>query len=156
MDKKEKGVFITRIILWCLFAGILPVLFIGWRYDLFKKVGTLQLSGWGLIGVVILFIFLRALVKYVKAGFTEWCMLKQILNGVIKVLLPIGALLGLCVGIRANLDYFIQALGLVLICETIAIPINPFPEWVYNKTKGKFESMIDLFAAKLKDKGESE
>ena len=148
----NKKVFITRAILWSIFACILPVMFVGWRYDLFRKVGSLQLSGWGLIAIIIIFVFLIALIRYIKAGFTEWSMLKQVLNGIAKVILPLGALLGLCVGIRDNLDYFIQALALVLLCETVAIPINPFPEWVYIKTKGNFESIIDMFASKMNEK----
>ena len=150
----DKKIFIIRAILWSLFAAVIPFVFIGWRYDLFKKAGSLQLSGWGMIGIIIVFIFIIALVKYIKAGFPEWSMLKQILNGVIKVLLPIGVLLALCMGIKSNIEYFTQALSLVLLSEAIAIPVNPFPKWVYEKSKGKFESMIDLFANKINNKKE--
>ena len=147
MNKKK---FIARAILWAIFSCGLPVAFIGWRYDLFRKAGQLQLSGWGLIAVIIIFIFVLVLVKYIKSGFVEWSMTKQVLTGIVKVLIPLGAILAVCVSIRSNIDYFIQALGCTLICETIALPINPFPEWVYNKSKGRFESMVDFMAGKLK------
>ena len=146
----NKKIFTVRIILWALFSCVLPVLFIGWRYSLFKKVGALQFSGWGLIGILIVFIFLRTLVRYIRAGFVEWSMLKQILNGITKVLLPLGVVLAVAIAIRSNLDYFIQALSIVLLLEAIAIPINPFPQWVWVKTQGRFESLIDLIANKNK------
>ena len=158
MTKEEKKIFIVRAILWSMFACFIPVTFIGWRYDLFKKVGSLQLSGWGLIAIVIIFVFLYVVVKYVRAGFVEWSMLKQIINGVVKVVIPLGALLAICIGLRNSLDVFIQALSYVLISEVIAIPINPFPEWVWKKSQGRFESAVDFVAEKLynrsKDKGE--
>lgn len=157
MDKASKRKFIIRAILWAIFCCGLPVAFIGWRYDLFRKAGQLQLSGWGLIAVIIIFIFVIVLVKYVKAGFVEWSMTKQVLTGIVKVLIPLGAILAVCVSIRSNIDYFIQALGCTLICETIALPINPFPEWVYNKSKGRFENMVDFMAGKLRgDKKDGE
>lgn len=152
MTKEEKKLFFARAVIWSMFACVLPVCFIGWRYDLFKKAGTLQLSGWGLFAIVIVFAFLFVLVKYIRAGFTEWSMLKQIINGVIKVIIPLGTVLALCIGIRANLDYFIQALSCTLLCEAMAIPINPFPEWIYNKSQGRFESAIDYVANRLNGK----
>ena len=145
-EKRKRKIFWVRAILWALFACFIPVAFIGWRYDLVKQVGSLQLSGWGLFGIIIIFVFLYVVVKYIRAGFVEWSMIKQIINGVVKVVLPLGALLALCIGLRNNIDIFIQSLSCVLLSEVIAIPINPFPEWVWNKTQGRFESAVDFVA----------
>lgn len=146
-QKKERAKFIARAAAWGMFSCILPVIFIGWRYDLFgKKSSSLSLTGWGMFAIVIIAVFVYVLVKYIRAGFPEWSMTRQIISGVVKILLPIGAILALCAGIRVNIDYFIQALGCVLICEAIAIPINPFPEWVWNKSQGRFESAVDYIA----------
>ena len=144
--------FIIRAIVWSIFSAILPVVFIGWRYSLFKKVGSIQLSGWGLVAVVILFVFLKVLIHYIKAGFVGYSMTKQVINGVLKVILPLAILLIICIAIRNNIDYFIQALEITIICEVVAIPINPFPEWIYEKSQGRIESMLDLFSAKLNKK----
>ena len=152
----DKKIFIARAIAWSIFSAVLPVAFIGWRYSLFKKVGKIQLSGWGLFAVVIVFIFLITLVKYIKSGFQEWTMVKQIINGVLKIIIPLVVLLLLCITIRNNIDYFIQALSCVLLCEAIAIPINPFPEWVYIKSQGRMESMLDLFASKMQQTNKEE
>lgn len=150
MTVEEKKIFITRAIVWALFACVVPVLFIGYRYDLFKKAGELQLSGWGLIALVIVFIFSITFVKYIKSGMTEWSMLKQILNGVIKVILPLGMVLLVTIAIQNNVKYFIQAMSCVIICEAFAIPLNPFPQWVYMKTAGKLDSTLDFLANKIK------
>ena len=156
--EKELKIFWARVILWSIFSCIVPVCFIGWRYDLFQKVGSLQLSGWGLIAIIIIFVFLYVVVKYIRAGFVEWSMTKQTINGVVKVVIPLGALLAICIGIRNSLDIFIQALSCTLMSEVIAIPINPFPEWVWKKSQGRFEGAVDFVAEKLynrsKDKGE--
>ena len=153
MNKEQKRIFVIRVILWTLFACIIPVCFIGWRYNLFGKVGGLQLSGWGLIAVVIVFAFLYVVVKYIRAGFVEWSMLKQVVNGIVRVVLPLGTLLAICINLRNSLDVFIQALSLVLFCEIIAIPLNPFPQWIWVRTKGRFENTIDFVADRLYNKG---
>lgn len=149
----EKTIFIVRIILWSLFACVIPVVFIGWRYSLFEKVGGLQLSGWGLIAIIIIFVFLYVIVKYIRAGFIEWSMTKQIINGICRVVIPLGALLAICISLRNSLDIFIQALTRVLFSEIIAIPLNPFPEWVWKKSQGRFENTIDFVANRFYNKG---
>lgn len=151
-EQKEKRIFIARVIGWVIFSCLLPVAFIVWRYDLFRKAGTVQMSGWGLFAIVIIFVFIYVLVKYINAGFKGYSMTKQVLNGVTKVLIPLGALLALCVSIRNNADFFIQALGLVLICETIAIPVNPFPKWVYEKTEGQTDNVVDVITQDVETK----
>lgn len=149
---KERALFWTKFSVWALFACIIPVGFIGWRYELFKKVGELQLSGWGLVALLIIAVFLFVIIKYVKAGFVEWSMTKQIINGVCKVVFPLGTLLALCISLRNSLDIFIQALSCVLMSEVVAIPLNPFPKWVWDKSKGRFENAVDFVAEKFYNK----
>jgi hypothetical protein len=152
MEKKDKKIFALRVFLWSLFSCIIPVCFIGWRYSLFSKVGKIQLSGWGLIAIIIVFVFVYVLTKYIRAGFVEWSMLKQVIDGVIKIVIPLGALLAICLGLRNSLDCFIQSLSCVILSEVVAIPLNPFPEWVWNKSKGRFEGIIDFVASSFYDK----
>ena len=58
--------------------------------------------------------------------------------------------------LRNSFDLFIQALGLVLISETIAIPLNPFTKWVWDKTQGRFESAVDFIADRLNNNKKEE
>lgn len=152
--EKETRIFVIRVILWSLFSCVAPVLFIGFRYDLFRKASSLQLSGWGIIAVIIIVVFLYVVTKYIRAGFGQWSFVKQIIDGVIKVVLPLATVLAIAVSIRNNLDAFIQSLSCVLVCEVIAIPVNPFPEWVYKKSKGRFEGMVDFVADRFYNKKE--
>lgn len=151
---KEKKLFIVKVSLWVLFSLIIPVGFIGWRYDLFKKASQLRLSGWGLIAIIIIAVFLFSLTKYIKAGFIEWNLTKQIISGVLKIILPLFILLMITVNIKNNIDYFIQALSCVILSELVAIPINPFPKWVWEKSKGRFENTVDFIANKFYEKRE--
>jgi hypothetical protein len=77
---------------------------------------------------------------------------KQILNGVAKLIVPLVSVLLVVLAVRNSLDYFIQALGVTIISETIAIPVNPFPKWVHEKTQGEYESMLDILVKKLDTK----
>ena len=155
-EKKTNKLFWIRAALWSLFACLLPIGFIAWRYDIFSKASSFSLSGWGIIAVIIACVFVFAVIKYVKAGFAEWSMTKQIISGVIKVLLPLGGLLAICVSLMNGLEVFIQALSVVLVSEAIAIPLNPFPEWVWVKSQGRFESAADFIADKLYNRKKGE
>jgi hypothetical protein len=150
MTKQEKIKFWIRFALWTCFSLIIPVLFIGFRYSIFSQLSKLSFSGLGIIAIVIILVFLIVLIKYIQAYFIEWSMTKQVINGVLKVILPLGTILALLVGVKNNIDVFIQALGVVLVSEVIAIPLNPFPEAIYKKTKGKYESLIDYAVNKFK------
>lgn len=131
---------------WTIFACVLPVCFIAWRYQLFDKVGEMQLSGWGMLAIVIIAFFGLAVCKYVKTAMSlKWSMVGQCVNGTAKVLLPLLALLLLLKSIESSVSLFIQVVGVVTICEAIAIPLNPMPKYVYEASKGATQDMIDYF-----------
>ena len=150
--KKKKSVFITRVVVWLLFACIIPVIFIGWRFAIFEKAGSLQLSGWGIIAIIIVAVTLYVIIKYIRAGFIGWSWTKQIINGVVRVILPLGVLLAICISLQNNIKVFIQALSVVLVSEAVGIFVNPFPEWVWEKTKGQCESVVDFVVNKFYNK----
>lgn len=150
--KKSKKLFAIRVILWSLFSCVIPVSFIAWRYNLFDKVGKVQLTGWGLVAIIIITAFIYVFARYIRAGFVEWSMFKQILDGVVKIVIPLCALLALCVSLKNSLELFIQALSCVIFSEVIAIPLNPFPQWIWEKSQGRFEGMVDFIANKFNEK----
>ena len=77
-----KQFFALRAIVWTIFAAVLPFSFIAWRYDIFKKGSELQLSGWGIIAVIIVAVFAIILIRYVflalKPGFYPGYSLKNV------------------------------------------------------------------------------
>lgn len=158
----EKGKFWLLFGLWCLFACILPICFIGWRYDLFGGNAELRLSGWGLIAIIIAFAFGMAVFRYAKIAFkAEFSYLWQCVSGFFKVVFPL-LLVALALNtIKTDVDRMVQALTVVAIFEAVAVPLNPMPRWVYDKTQGAMRSPIDYFFKKRdeaaqgkQDKGE--
>ena len=136
LKEHPKTTFFARLTLWTMLAGVLPFLFIAYRFQLFRTVSKIQIGGWGLIAIIIAAVFIFVLLKYLraylKAGYTFW---GQCLTGFIKVILPLAAFYIILYNIRNNLDLFLQALGCVIVCEFFAIPVNPFPKAIYDRQK---------------------
>lgn len=156
-EKKHKlAVFWARFISWALFACLAPVGFIAWRFQLFSKVSAVQFGGWGILAVIIIAVFLITIFKYVCKGMMRWSMTKQIIMGLCKVTIPLIALYWILWAISANITIFLQALAVVIVCETIAIPVNPLPQWVDEKTQGMINSPVDYFFKKYDERNEKE
>lgn len=148
-EAKAKRVFWIRFALWCLFACILPVCFIGWRYDIFGNSATMKLSGWGLIAVIIAAVFGFSVFKYIKAAFkAEYSMLWQCISGFFKIVFPILLVAVALNTVKDSIDKLVQALSATAAFEAVAIPLNPMPKWVFDKTKGAMQSPIDYFFKK--------
>jgi len=144
-EMTEKQKFIVRLVFWVIFALIVPVGFIIFRYDLFTRISTVQFGGWGMLAVIIIFIFLIVVGKYIKKGSKKYSMPIQILNGVIKVILPLVAIYLILVNIKDSIDLFLQSLAVCIVSEAIAIPINPMPKWVSDQNEGQMNDTIDYF-----------
>lgn len=134
LAEHPQATFITRAVIWAIFAGGLPFAFVAWRYGLFKDQGAIVISGWGVIGILFVAAVVLAIANYVKQGLRPG-LLKQCVSGFCKIVLPLLVLM-LCVqGIKNDIELFEKALGVAITCELIAIPINPFPEWLEKRKK---------------------
>lgn len=123
--------FTIRLILWLIFVAVVPIMSIVDKYDLVKN-GTLQYTGWGIIVWVILFVVAMAILGYILK-IMKWSMTKQILTGIMIVILPLTFLFfmtDLIVNHIGNIKYI---LIVCIISEFIAIPLNPFPQMIYEK-----------------------
>lgn len=148
LKEHPKTTFATRVALWLVFSAALPFAFIAWRYDIFTAGSKIKLTGWGVIGIIIVAVVLATLVKYLykmmKPG-----ILKQCITGFLKVILPLLIVLAVVKSIESGIKMFEQALCCVIVCESAAIPLNPFPEIIAKiqeeEGKAKIESMSDLF-----------
>ena len=158
ISEHPQTVFITRAVAWFTFAGLLPFAFIAWRYGLFKDQGAIVISGWGIIGIIILAAVILAIAGYVKQGMKPG-LLKQCVSGFCKIILPLLALM-LCIqGIKNDIELFEKALGVTIACEIVAIPLNPFPEWLEKRRKemnleeqeSMFGALWDKFFAKKRE-----
>lgn len=146
MSDKQK--FWVRMIGFTLFACVLPFVFIAYRYNLFSKVSKVQIGGWGIVAIVIVFFFVKYVCGMVKRGM-PYSMTTQVITGVCKVIIPLALLYAFAYSIKDNIDLFLNSLGVVIILEAIAIPINPLPKWVEEHKKGEQETAMDLFITKF-------
>lgn len=136
IEEHPKTTFITRAIVWFMFAGILPFLFIAYRFQLFHSVSKIQIGGWGIIAIIILGVVVITFLKYIKAALgVRYSYFGQCLKGVCKVIIPLVILYVAVYNIKNNLDLFLQALGCTILCELVAIFINPFPKWIWDMQK---------------------
>lgn len=162
MDNKnskipEKAYFWIRFALWLIFALIIPFGFICWKFNLFQTTTNTSITfgGWGIIAIIILFFVLRAMINYVKKGL-PYSMTTQCLNGFIKIVLPLGVviLIGyiLLTTFKDGLTNFLVVSGVILGCEIIAIPLNPFPKWISeNQSKLRKQETEEATRSVLKE-----
>lgn len=141
IKKMSKRQFWIRFCLWSLFAVVAPIAFLAWRYGLFTTVQSeaqvkTSLSGWGIMAVIIVSFFLLYIVKEAKKSVPKSSMLSQCLDGYSLLIIPFLLVLML-ESIKDNIENFIELLIAIIICEAIAIPINPMRRWA-------FENKIDI------------
>ena len=76
-------------------------------------------------------------------------MLKQCIEGVCKIILPLVIVLLLVIEIQNHISLVRQALGCVILCEVVGIPLNPFPAWLekrrIEKGEAEVENLSDIF-----------
>ena len=143
MEKKE---FITRLILFLLFSLVVPISYISIRCQLWTQKTTI--SFWFILLVIIVIGVVAVLIKYYLDGMkTKYSMVKQILTGVIRVILPIGIVLLLAIWYKGRAEWivnhtnlFIEIVSIILVSEAIAIVVNPLPKWAFeNNVDGLVE-----------------
>lgn len=149
----EKKIFLARLILFTIFACVLPFSFIAWRYHIFTTLNSVSLSGWGIIAIVIALAFIVYVARMLKRGM-PYSMLTQCIGGLLKVTLPLIILYVVVNAIKNQSEIFLQALLVVIISETIAIPINPFPKWLNDNQIKKEDSYFEKLKNWWKTKDE--
>lgn len=140
MTKKE---LITRLSLFLLFSLVAPLTYISIRCQLFSV--KTSVSVWFIIVIGIVLAVVSLIIKYYLDGMkTKYSILKQILEGTIKILLPLVFTLIAVVWFKTKLEWIInnvnlliEILGVVIGCEIIGIIVNPLPKWAFeNNVEG--------------------
>lgn len=127
MSKKE---FWFRFGIYVLFGAIVPFVFLVWRFNLFGKVSSISIGGWGIVAIIFIAVFFIRLFKAVRKGlpYSIWT---QILDGVVKVIIPLAVAATIVYLFKDLTMQIFQFLMVVVICELVAIPVNPFPKWIH-------------------------
>lgn len=151
----SKKLFVFRAIFFTLFACVIPFVFIAWRYSIFsvKENPRISLTGWGFVAIIIVFFFIRYLIEVIKKSIPH-SLLAQCVNGFIKVLMPLILVYVVIGALESGLYLFKQALVITIISEAIAIVINPFPQYMFEKGIEDFEGLLDIALKKIRKKGE--
>ena len=157
-DEHPKVVFTVRAVLWALFSAILPFIFIVWRYGIFTE-GKSKISGVGLLAIIIAAVFIFNLAHYIyktlKPGLAKQC-----ISGLVKIILPLLVLYVIVSSVLDSVALFKEALGCVILCEAVGIPLNPFPTWLEKKRieegKEKAEGLTEMLWNKFFSKKKEE
>jgi len=141
MKKKHPKIFfILRFLLWSILTIGVPTFIVLEQYAFFKQYQsfTLKVSGWGIIVLVLGSLFVFYILKTITDAINN-PVLKQTLNGIIKITLPLLVVFLLTGIIVNNIDKIRIILWVSLISTAIGIPINPLPEYLYNQKKKRGE-----------------
>jgi len=139
-----------------VFSLVAPITYLSIRFNLFNSVARISFAGIAVIGIIISVVSL--FIKYYLDGMkTKFSYLKQILQGTIRVVIPLGLALLLCVWFKFkyqwlldNINLCIEALSIILGCEMVAICVNPLPKWCFDNN---VEGLVEI-TDKIQHKGE--
>ena len=77
---------------------------------------------------------------------TKYFWWKQILVGTVKVILPLIAALFVATWLADNMAIMKEVLIVIIVCEAVAIVVNPFPKWCFeNNIEGLVEITDKVF-----------
>lgn len=144
--KQSRKVFWIRLALYILFGGLAPGAFLIWRFDLFSEISSLSIGGWGIVCILFVGLFFLKLLKAVKEGL-PYSFGTQCINGICKVVLPLLIALLILYAVQNCVAELMQFLGVVIVCEIIAIPLNPLPKWAHDngikEEEGKYRRIAE-------------
>lgn len=154
--KAAKREFWTKLSLYALFGGIIPFMFLIWRFELFGKTSKVQVGGWGLFAILFIGVFFVKTIKAVSKGI-PYSIISQILDGVVRVIIPLLIAAFACWYLKDTMKQLFQFLWLTIFCESIAIVINPIPKWLHEQGIEEKEATLTRILKSLdilKDKKE--
>lgn len=144
MSKKE---FWIRLFFYIIFGGIIPFVFLVWRFDLFSKVNSVSIGGWGIVAITFIGIFFIKLMKSVKKGL-PFSYATQIIEGICKVIIPLLIAAFCCYYLEDLMYQVFQFICVLIVSETIAILVNPIPQWAHdNKISEEQQSLKTLISS---------
>lgn len=148
-DKEDKKMsakqFWIRFVIWVLIAIIAPIGFMFYKYDMIVKVHTNEsdsysVTGWGVLACIIVAFFLLYVVKEARKGMPYGSMVSQCIDGY-ALLIPAIIFIFLLDSIKDSIAAFEQVMIALVICEAVAVPINPMRRWAWEhniEMKGNF------------------
>lgn len=139
-------VFWTRMLSWIAFSCVIPILVFAYKFGLFKKDATevdslgnviaepsVALNGWGIVACILVGFTVLRILKEIIATFPKYSFAKQCYIGFTKTVMPLLICFGVCVFLQGCIAQVTFCLGTIIICQCVAIPLNPLPKWRYER-----------------------
>lgn len=127
-NKMSKKQFWIRFAAWAALAVGVPLVYIAVEYGIFtNKTGT-SLSGWGIIALIFVIIMITLIVRQARAGLPRGSMARQCIDGYM-VLIPLVGAVVLIHQAKSSMQSFERFLVVMVVCEAVAVPVNPMPRW---------------------------
>lgn len=137
LEKKKMSLkeYIIRLCIWAVVLLVPPIVYLEVNYGLFTNKTGLSLSGWGVVAVTFASIMLVYVLSQIKDGFELGSMLRQCVEGYLR-LLPMIAVIVVIHFTKEAIGKMEGFLVVVALCQIVAVPINPNPKWsAQNGTK---------------------
>lgn len=150
--EKSKKMFVIRFITFLVFSLIAPAVYLIVRFNLFETTSKLQIGLWGVILFGILIAVVSVLIKFYLDGMkSKYSLVKQIVSGICKLILPLTLVLILLVWMKDNINLVIESLCVIIPCELVAIVVNPLPKWAFDNNIEGLGEFVDGVLAKRKE-----
>ena len=144
----NKKLFWIRLISYAVIGGGVPLFFLIWRFNLFSKVSKLSIGGWGMVAILFIGIFFIKMMKAIRKGL-PFSFGTQILEGMFKVTIPLLIATVVIYVMRNSVEELFQFFFVLLFCETIAMIVNPIPQWAHENKIEEQESSAKRILSSL-------
>lgn len=149
--KNPKVVFIVRLIVTFLVGIATPIIYVLARFKPFSMKETVSVGFAGVVAIAILGIAVCFLIKFYLEGVkTKYSLLKQILQGIYRVVIPTAGALAICYVFKTYISQLIEILLVLLPCEIVAIVVNPLPKWAFDNNVEGMGEIADKIFGKVK------
>lgn len=146
--------FWIRLAVWLVLSVAAPFTFVGIKYGLFAdSAATTKVSGWGIVAFTVLGITLVGVIRSARKGLHYASMGAQVIDG-ITVLIPLAVLIIVIDLVKKNIDAFEEFLIFTIICEAVAVPVNPMRRWGFEHNVEGMMGIAGSLLGKFFDKKE--
>jgi hypothetical protein len=146
MNRKE---FWFRFSLYILFGVLIPAVFLTWRFKLFEKVSKVSVGGWGMVAIIFVAVFFISLLKAIRKGM-PFSFATQVIEGLCKLIIPLIIACSCVYFMQDLMKETFQFLCILTVSETIAVVVNPIPQWAH---ENKVEEQENRFRSVLNSLG---
>lgn len=142
--KSKLIIFWLRMLGWFTAGVVAPITTFSIKFGLFTEYGynvttdelgnvtgmNIALNGWGIVSVLLIALAMFEIInEVIAAQGTGYTYTKQLLQGFKSRILPIAIALGVSWYLKGVIDQIVFCLVVILISQTVAMALNPLPQW---------------------------